>query len=165
MKKFKNFTLLLISVLCLFAVFAFGGCKESDGNYVNNSFTYNIDTYIYNDVIEGKFRVNLPQKGQYTVDYTVTAKGSAGTKSISRSKSLDITESGEQSIEISISFSKISNTSYSTAELSDVIITRTKVEDDYTPYAIGFGTTAGVLLVGAVVVFVLDKTGVFKKRK
>lgn len=38
-------------------------------------------------------------------------------------------------------------------------------ESEYKNYAIGFGVTAGVILLGLITVFILDATGIIKKEK
>ena len=167
MKKFKHFAFILMSALCIFATFTFGGCKKDTNYYIENSFIYNFDnsTYYTMYIVTGEFKIFVPEKGNYKIEYTLTTYGSDGTQAATATRNLTTVDGGEQTITFSITFDRQNDKNNSTAELSDVIITRTKVEGDYTPYAIGFGTTAGVILIGAVVVFVLDKTGVFKKRK
>ena len=165
MKKFKYFTFSLLSALCLFAVLAFCGCKQKS-YYIEDTFTYTIDNNYYSFyTVEGDFKVYVPAVGKYTVEYTLTTNGRAGTKSTNVSFNLMATKGGEQTVDVRCTFDTVSGQSNSTAQISDVVITKNEVEDNYTPYAIGFGATAGVILVGAVVVFALDKAGVLKKKR
>ena len=105
------------------------------------------------------------EAGKYTVTYTITTDGNKGTQSETRSTNCTAVKGGEQTITIDVGFEKVSGQVITTAKISNVTIKKNEVESDYTPYAIGFGATAGAILVGAIVVFVLDKKGVLKKRK
>lgn len=167
MKKFKYFALLLLSALCIFAAFTFGGCKKQAGYFIEDSLTYTFDnSYIYSYSVEGNFKINVPEAGKYTVNYILTAYGEDGTQSKTKSTSLVATKSGEQTVRFYVSFDKQNRyKNNSTARISDVTITKTEVEDDYYSYAIGFGVAGGVVLIGLTVVFILDKTGVLYKRK
>lgn len=166
MKKFKYLALLLLSALCIFAAFTFGGCKEQTGYYVENSLTYKFDNSYYSFyAVSGQFKVYIPEKGSYKVEYTLTTYGSDGTQSRSVTSNLTTTNGGKQTISFDLTFDKMNYKNNSTAQLSGVTITKNENEGDnnYSSYAIGFGVTAGVLLIGAVVVFVLDKKGLLQK--
>lgn len=167
MKKFKRFLFILLSALCVFAAFSFGGCKKQEGFYIDGSFRYDeIDNSYYSTVwVEGSFKVYLPEAGNYTVNYTVTVRGTGESQTKSSYNTYTVAKGEEKTVTFSMSFNKKESETYNNARISNVTVTRNEVESNYSSYAIGFGVTAGVLLVGAVVIFVLDKSGVFKKRK
>lgn len=163
MKKSKYFAIFLLSILCIFATFTFSGCNK----YVKNSFEYTIEDYpsYIRFYVNGEFEIYVSTAGEYTVTYTITTDGQLGQLSETISTEFIAEKGGKHTIKISVPFSKYGGESNSTAKISNVTVTKNKVGNNYTAYAIGFGATSGVLLVGAVVVFVLDKAGVFKKRR
>lgn len=165
MKKFKYLIFLLSCALYVFAAFAFAGCKDTSGYYVKDSFTYKISsTYTTIYTVNGSFKINVPGAGKYTVKYTLTTYGEE-TQSVTGSEELAVEKSGEQTVEVSHIFDKIQSKAASTAEITKVTITKKIANGDSVNYAIGFGTAGGVVLIGLIVVFALDKTGVLYKRK
>lgn len=166
MKKFKNFILFcILSALCVFSVLAFTGCKSR--GYVNDRFEYKLlhnvsgsDTYHIN----GTFKVNVKEKGDYTVTYTVYTTGPCGTQKNNeiRQFTADVEGGGEYSVMVYCAFPKCDGENNSYAKITNVRIFKVDTNPHYSQYAIGFGIAGGVILVTAVilavVLFVLKKS-------
>ena len=167
MKKFKRLLLILLSAVCVIMPALFCGCS-SEAEYVGGSLDYKIDTYSYAYYLDGSFKVSLPSKGEYKVSYDIVYKLGSTTQTKSSYTTVTAKKREEQVIGFSTSIDrKESSATISQVNIANVTITKRYEEnatEDYR-YAIGFGTVSGVILIGAIVVFILDKTGVLKKRK
>ncbi|MDE6690857.1 MAG: hypothetical protein K2K04_02700 [Clostridia bacterium] len=173
MKRIKIFFAIILSAFCLLIPFA--GCSSTSSYKVDFNYTVSYRNSVWESseyYINYKLKITLPHapdKSSYEIAYTLNIYEDGLV--IKRKR---ITEEfsilGNKTVELSLSndIGKNIEKDKIKAKITNITINEIKENNkkhDYTPYAIGFGVTGGVLLIGAIVVFVLDKTGVFKKRK
>ena len=188
MTRIKKIFIPLFGLLFVFFAVALSGCKKEYNCYVEGSYSYSIQNRQapLTDIVTSSFIVITPDYGDYILTYVIETEITntyTGKKRTETSEHSRIVRSYEGTVEerkhtvtSTSTFSKISvSDSVVSARLISVKIkpdngssdssdSNSKVKDY--AYAIGFGTAGGVVLIGLIVVFVLDKTGVlYKKRK
>lgn len=161
MKKIKIIFATVLSLICFSFLFVLAGCNcnevydveyKLEGSELRGSFNYDgSENYSGNDEYRKiSFTLYVYEKNELIAKERMTSKFD---------------------YYYDYSFSKNLGDSVNNPDDVTILIKNIVVEDGesklhkYTPYAIGFGVTAGVLLTGAVVIFVLDKKGILKKHK
>lgn len=175
MKKIKLFFAIILSALCLLIPFA--GCSATSNYKVDFDYTIEYSTSSWSDDIgcslKGKMEITLPHApahSYYEISYTLNVyeNGLIITKARMTENFSIWGEGGTAKIEFSKNIGKNIEKEKIKAKITNIEITEIKKSNkkhDYTPYAIGFGVTAGVILIGVIVVFILDKKGILFKRK
>ncbi len=160
MKKFKYVTLTLFSLLLCFG---FAACSGQAGRYIDGSFLYDCEVYVYTNQIrvETKFAVKTPDKSRYDVSYTVSLYD--GSKKIDgRKVNSSITPEENNMYIVSeyyyVDMSEndiIPSASNLIVKITDLSVTPAKTSTEYKNYAIGFGITGGALLLSTTALFVI----------
>lgn len=163
MKKIKIIFATVLSLICFSFLFVLAGCNSGkisdidykcEGSYgiysVRGTFKHSV-THGYSDVKNITFTLCVYENNELIAKERITTNDYIYGSGYSFSKNLGDSVNNPDDVTISI---------------KNVVVEdgETKLHK-YTPYAIGFGVTAGVLLAGAVVIFVLDKKGILKKHK
>ena len=126
-------------------------------------------------VLQGAFKINPPDIGAYEVEYTFEVKTDVGTQSQTGMTEIEVYDLGEQTVSFYLTcFYENGSAKVETITLTKINLTKTAsfdVDDEVEKptrtdlaYGLGFGIPSAVILCGLTVVFILDKTGVFKKR-
>ncbi len=167
MKKIKIFFAVILSALCLLIPFA--GCSATSNYKVDLDYKLH---YNSTKILDCTLKIALPHApaySSYEITYTLNVYES-GLIIAKEKMTKDFSIYGKGStaeIEFSKFIGKVNDESKIKAKITNITIKEIKESNkkDYTPYAIGFGVTGGVLLIGVIVVFVLDKKGILIKRK
>ena len=157
MKKFKIFITAIVCCICL--CFGITGCTGS-GAYVNNSLKYKGSSdsdYWYK--INYSFEIIVNGDGDFDVDYvfTYTTKNGREVNKSFTSSFVDC-KKGDTKV-VSGDFS-ISNSNYDADSEISLLITKiypANYDDKSVDYAIGFGVAGGLILCGAIALFVVLK--------
>ncbi|MDE6597202.1 MAG: hypothetical protein K2K60_01010 [Clostridia bacterium] len=165
MKKLKLFLASLICVLCICPAFA--GCSTNNAEYVEDSFTYKLESYSYGTQwFDSSFELKIEEVGKYKVEYTLYGDYSNETSYRWKLELSDEFKS-EKTDSHKVSYYGYANTNSPTLKITikDIKITKLKDDSFYTDIALGLGISAAVLTVAVVTLFVLEKTGVIKTKK
>lgn len=158
MKKLKFFC--LSALMCLLCI-CFAACgKSAEGKYVDGSLEYDAKNYSFFVSVDYSFQVELPTASIYDLSYKLTVTDNRGKIVFNAMQKSTVrglgkqTHSGYESIDFE---EQVSDSATFTVKVSDITLTKQKNEDEYASYAIGFGVTGGVLLIGATAYFIVTK--------
>ena len=171
MKKIKIFFAVLLSAICLSLTFS--GCSPTSNYKVKFDYEYN------DHVVNYTLKITLPNapkknegafvwyEGNYRITYTLNVYDDGliiAKNKLTENFNLYYSNTVEFE-EIKYRIDKDLEAKHVTATITNVSVEKADKKHRTNSYAIGFGVTAGFLLIGAVVVFVLDKKGILIKRK
>lgn len=168
MKKLKILFATLCCALCL--CLPLSACNSDLKYYVNGSFkasvTYSTSSYS----IKGDFLIEPPDTGEYDVEFVIKSITDGGAQTATQTTNISVETKGEHLISYYVSFNyENGGTTVETVELLSVKLTKMSPDVEKEPrtdlaYGLGFGIPSAVILCGLIVIFVLDKAGIFKKR-
>jgi len=152
--------------MCITAI----GCAKGEGKYVDGSFGYNnLVIYEYSEALSVNisFEVELSAKGKYEIDYVVLLISRLTGEVLNEERVHNNITTNEKIEEIhnSLYMNVKCTASAADFDIKDIKIKYVGDETGYEKYAIGFGVTGAVLVVGLVGLFILNKTGVLGKKK
>ncbi len=175
MRTIKKSLFSVICLLCLFTAFALCGCSNKAGYYVKDSLNYKLSSnMLHSCIFDGEFKVYFYKPGEYNVKFQIKAESDYGTHTEDYDLKYNVVKKGNQTIAITFFFESnpraehkvhIENFKITLLNDNEENNDNKNEESEYKNYAIGFGVTAGVILLGLITIFILDATGIIKKEK
>lgn len=166
MKKIKIFFAVLLSAICLSVTFA--GCSPESKCKVKFDYKYNdhVIYYTINITLPTASETDMWNRG-YRITYTLNVYDDGliiAKKKLTENFNIFYGDK-VKFVETKYRIDKDLEAKHVTATITNVSVEKADKKHRSNSYAIGFGVTAGFLLIGAIVVFVLDKKGILIKRK